>query len=811
MNLDRIIEVTRAVPTKRPGEYLGYCPSHDDQHASLSIAIKGGKPLVYCFANCTQNDVVDALKTKGAWPSAEKGYVGFVSEKAEDTSDVQKLREATDIYDKAESNPNMVAKYFTQRGIVGASEELFKDIKFHEGKSSLVFPLRDLSGKNGITGVQEIKIDSSGNNVKSSSGANVKLCHGSISGSGFIWGDITNATVIAITEGIETGLAVHMATGLPTVALIGTSGLRSDKNNFPSQIGTFYVFEDKDVSEAGRKAAQSFSQNQSGKIVYVCTPPLEIPKGQKGIDFLDAYKIDPDLIRQSMQSAVLQNWEKPIPWKISLPKPPKLESSDLPEALYDFISAESQAMNTKIDYFLPPIIVALSTLVSRVYLVQPNQKDDRYLESPNLYGAIVAPPGVKKSAIFRRSCQEFLNMVDEDNCRADSENQIKVNKLIAERNELQGKLKKIEKGKEADQNFKKLGSELAKIEQEISFNSKSLNAICLNHTTDAALITRASKTNKTLAIFRDELTGLFSNFKDKHSQGLRQLILEGWNGQDNFIKETKIDGREEIKLLSLTLLGGIQPSKIRPILAEIKNGMNDDGLVYRIQALVYPELTKEPKYECLVDHKCIVRVKNIFWRLNCMGIGILQRKKITFTSDAQKIYENFRDWVDSAPYDAKFDDLSRGYIAKLPTLFCSLALIFQVVDDYEKLGDTYNLHISELSATRALKTTHYFLGHIQRMIYMEVNREISLASFVVSKIKEGKIKTGMTIRDVYRHEWSGLKDPKDVVKGLQALANMHWLKIEEVKSEFGGPAKEQIIINPLITVEGVDSFTDDTH
>lgn len=45
------------------------CPCHDDKNPSLSIDIKSGKLLVNCLAGCSQQVVVDALKSRGHWPS----------------------------------------------------------------------------------------------------------------------------------------------------------------------------------------------------------------------------------------------------------------------------------------------------------------------------------------------------------------------------------------------------------------------------------------------------------------------------------------------------------------------------------------------------------------------------------------------------------------------------------------------------------------------------------------------------------------------------------------------------------------------
>ena len=45
------------------------CPAHDDHTPSLSIDEENGKTLVHCFAGCSQEGVLAALRSRGIWPS----------------------------------------------------------------------------------------------------------------------------------------------------------------------------------------------------------------------------------------------------------------------------------------------------------------------------------------------------------------------------------------------------------------------------------------------------------------------------------------------------------------------------------------------------------------------------------------------------------------------------------------------------------------------------------------------------------------------------------------------------------------------
>lgn len=53
-------------PCARPRGRL-HCPAHDDQHPDLSVDEQEGRVLVFCFAGCKQEAVIEALRGRGLW------------------------------------------------------------------------------------------------------------------------------------------------------------------------------------------------------------------------------------------------------------------------------------------------------------------------------------------------------------------------------------------------------------------------------------------------------------------------------------------------------------------------------------------------------------------------------------------------------------------------------------------------------------------------------------------------------------------------------------------------------------------------
>lgn len=95
------------------------------------------------------------------------------------------------------------------------------------------------------------------------------------------------ASVLALTEGIETGLAVMAATGLPVWACLSAAGLTAVE--VPSCVKRVLVYADKDRSGTGERAAQTLKTRleATGISVEVFNVPYPIGDKPKGIDWAD--------------------------------------------------------------------------------------------------------------------------------------------------------------------------------------------------------------------------------------------------------------------------------------------------------------------------------------------------------------------------------------------------------------------------------------------------------------------------------------------------------------------------------------------
>ena len=97
--------------------------------------------------------------------------------------------------------------------------------------------------------------------------------------------------------------------------------------------------------------------------------------------------------------------------------------------------------------------------------------------------------------------------------------------------------------------------------------------------------------------FRDELTGLLVQWDREDGADERAYFLEGWNGNGTYTDYKITRGLTDAKSICISLLGGIQPDKLKRYLYQAMQG-NNDGLMQRFQLAVWPD---EPEHWELID------------------------------------------------------------------------------------------------------------------------------------------------------------------------------------------------------------------
>lgn len=255
------------------------CVAHKDGRPSLRLRDgDNGRLLVRCFAGCDPRAILDALK--------QRNILGqIVAPRPPDLAEIKKQTErrrrrkvaATEMFGRSAPAPGTVVEsYLRGRGI---NLPIPASIRFagtqthpHDRKLYPVMIAAVCNANRQIVGCHRTYL-----RVDGSAKADVpdaRLSLGSLSEGCVHLAEAWD--VMAVCEGIETGLAYMQLTGIPTWACLSTAGLQNAQ--LPDGVVHVAIAADVDQNNAGMIAAKKLEKRliNNGIISRIVVPELDV-------------------------------------------------------------------------------------------------------------------------------------------------------------------------------------------------------------------------------------------------------------------------------------------------------------------------------------------------------------------------------------------------------------------------------------------------------------------------------------------------------------------------------------------------------
>jgi putative DNA primase/helicase len=484
-------------------------------------------------------------------------------------------------------------------------------------------------------------------------------------------------------------------------------------------------------------------------------------------------------------------WPDPKPLGGELPPVALFNPALLPESLRAWVTDISERLQTPPDFAAAAAVAALAGSVNRRAIIRPKAHDSSWVVVPNLWGAMIGPPGVMKSPAAS-AVMRPLERIESGNRSAFE--------VECRRYEAAKELYDVEVSawKEAVKRAVKNKKEMP-CRPEFAQTEPVPRRLITNDATFEALHELLAGNPAGLLVHRDELTGWLAGLERQGREGERAFFLEAWNGDKPFTQDRIGRGSVHVPANCLSLFGGIQPGRLRSYLADaLKDGPANDGLIQRFQVTVWPDIPREWKLiDRLSDSKAEASATGVFERLTSLETE--PTLVLRYAPDAQELFDAWFTRNQTRVRAGEFHPAMAAHVAKYPKSMPALSVLFELAD----WAATASSEITTVSLDHARQAAafcdDYLESHAARMYSCITAPQVRAARELADRLKRAKLPATFSLRDVYLKGWSGLGTPGEARAALEILTDSHWVR--ELPSEphaSGGRPSERYQTNPKV-------------
>jgi uncharacterized protein DUF3987 len=494
-------------------------------------------------------------------------------------------------------------------------------------------------------------------------------------------------------------------------------------------------------------------------------------------------------------------WPDPKPLPDGLPSVEPFIPGLLPPALRPWVMDIADRMQCSPDFPSAAAIVALGSVIGRRCGIRPKRRDD-WTVVPNLWGAAVGRPGVMKSPAIEEALRPLRRLeasAGEAHAAAMRAYETEQNARSLERRAREEKAKSdLKKGTATREEIIGRLAELSDGDDEEPVRIRYL----VNDATVEKLGELLAGNPAGLLLVRDELIGWLRSFDRDGHEGDRAFFLEAWNGTGRFTYDRIGRGTVEIPAACVSVFGGIQPGPLLSYLSRYAlNGAGDDGLLQRLQVVVWPDTPAEWRN---VDRWPDTEAKRVafetFSRLASLSASAIGAERdefgddgvpfLRFDDEAQEAFDAWRAELEPTLRKGDNHPAWEAYLAKHRKLIPALALVSHLAD-----GGAGSVPLAAFK--RAEMWAEYLKSHAARLYDGLIRADLSAARALGDHVVVGDLGGEFALRDVYRRCWSGLTSREAARSAAAVLCDHDWLA--EAPRMSAGRTTTVYLVNPKLS------------
>ena len=550
-------------------------------------------------------------------------------------------------------------------------------------------------------------------------------------------------------------------------------------------------------------------------------------KGEDLTDWLDAGHTVEEFFAAVEEAPVYEQdqeepWPDPQNLDTDLPPVATFTAEMLPEPLGKHVMDVARRMdNVAPDFIAAPLIVGAGSLIGRQICIRPKALDD-WEVIPNLWGANVGPPSSLKTPAQSAALAPIARLGEEAHKRfSQNAGQHAADRQVdkARTDHLKESLRKAVKEDNP--------AEIARIRDELAAITEREEPTEERYSTSDATVEKLGEllrdNSRGLLNDRDELMGWLAALDRGGHEGDRAFFLESWDGRKAYHVDRIGRGSIHVPALCLSIFGGIQPG---PLMTYVQDALSysekADGLLQRFQVLVWPDTREyrrsdEAPVPALQD--AVFRIFKALSHFDAKAFGAKVDRLLNatdeggadstavpyvrFTSDAQALYEQWRDEFEPRVRSGRYPAALESHLIKYRSLFPALALIFELLEYVSKTELSEEKPepagaIGMLAAARAAAWCEYLESHAMRLYHPAIVAPVLAAQNLLDHIEAGDIKHETKVRDIQRKGWQGLTTSDGVAQAVSILETHGWVRRVTFKPEGGGRPSEVLHLHPSL-------------
>lgn len=464
-------------------------------------------------------------------------------------------------------------------------------------------------------------------------------------------------------------------------------------------------------------------------------------------------------------------WKNPVAISSSLPAVEAFVPELLPAALRDYVFDVADRQQSVPDFVAVAALCGLASLIGNRIRVAPKQWDD-WIEVPNLWGAVIGPPSAMKTPAMQKALGPVYAIQD------DMRKQWQADLKAADIDDVLGKIEAREAAKSAAKAYRtgdKDGARaiLADVSKEDE-DEQPCPRIVVNDATVEKLGELLNENPRGLLLVRDELPGFLSQMESEEHASDRAFYLEAFNGSGQFTYDRIGRGTVHIANCTVSIIGGVQPSRIAPIVRGAITGTSNDGLIQRLQLTVWPDpRTSWQWVDRHPDRAARETYEKVFRDIHELDLGSSDNPVVfRLSSDAQGMFQQWMQEIQTDARSGKLSTVFESHLLKMPKTVASLALIFELVEGGRA-------EVGPDAMALALGWADYLRSHANRLYSSGSSIVVEDGARLILERRD-MLPDEFTIRDIHQKHWAGLMDREAVATAVELLEDTHHcLKVEK--------------------------------